>query len=211
MIKIILFLSIIFLFINCRNRAEDKDSPDIKNSSNNKFIVDTTIVKYFPITLEGLQAKFQYHLQVKTWNDPVYWEITITNNSKILLSKTSLDSIINRFFNDSNYIGYCNNYIDCKKKWYYKDIMKIYYDTLRRNDEQKDYFKEISFNITEDFYKNYSINVNKPKNIVTSFWKEYSDKDFLTFGFKFAPEGDKTPSLAFYPKQNILIPIYSSK
>ncbi len=87
--------------------------------------INEELERHIDLTGDGHPEKITLTLKAKGITKPFRWSLTIRSDKKILLEHTRDDSKIDSFFSDQNYVTNCTGYIECKKKWYYKDILDI--------------------------------------------------------------------------------------
>jgi hypothetical protein len=87
--------------------------------------INEELVRYIDLTGDGRPEKITLNLKATDISKPVSWSLIIWSDKKVLLKHTSDDSRIDTFFNDPKYVTNCTGYIDCKEKWYFKDILDI--------------------------------------------------------------------------------------
>ncbi len=204
--KKILILTIC-LFGCTKSQENNKQNLQFANSSS--FLVDTLLQRKFVLTTTGISAVAKYHIQVKSWDKPVLWSMNISSNGKSILTYSSLDTSIDSFFHDEGYMYNCSNYIECKKKWYLDRIINFSIDTIKVKDERRGNLQLESNEVSEQYFKDYAIKDGNLKTLYKNYWSEYSKKDKISFTFYFAPEGRNIPSLAYFPKGLVFVPIYS--
>jgi hypothetical protein len=85
--------------------------------------IDKQLVKIVDVTGNGKQDKIILHLKAKNIKAPFLWTLTIMSEGKPIYSYSSDDTWLNGFFESVNYVGDCKDYISCKKKYYYHDIL----------------------------------------------------------------------------------------
>lgn len=85
--------------------------------------INEELERYVDLTGDSKPEKITLILKAKDIRKPMQWSLTIRSDKKILLEHTRDDSKIDSFFSDQNYVTNCTGYIECKKKWYYKDIL----------------------------------------------------------------------------------------
>lgn len=85
--------------------------------------IDKQLVKKVNLTGNGKQDKIILHLTAKNIKAPFLWTLTIISKGKQIYSYRSDDTWLNNFFGDKDYIGGCTDYISCKKKYYYHDLI----------------------------------------------------------------------------------------
>lgn len=84
--------------------------------------VDEKLVKYIDLTGDGNPEKVTLTLKAKDFKEPMRWMLTISSGKKVLLRRTKHDLRTEQFF-EPRYVLSCSDYIDCKKKWYYQDLL----------------------------------------------------------------------------------------
>jgi hypothetical protein len=87
--------------------------------------VDEELVRHIDLTGDGNPEKITLTLKAKDIAKPISWSLTIKSVNRVLLQHTRDDARIDAFFKDSNYVTNCTGYLECKKKWYYHDILDI--------------------------------------------------------------------------------------
>ena len=86
--------------------------------------INDELVRNIDLTGDGKPERISLILKAKDITKPMQWSLTITSNEKVLLTQSHDDSAIDSFFNDFRYVGNCTGYSECKRKWYYKDILE---------------------------------------------------------------------------------------
>jgi len=172
-------------------------------------LIDTVMVKKLCLTMDGDSAEIKYKIRITSWDQPAKWSMEVISKGNRILFYSSLDSTIDEFFADTTYLSNCSNYIDCKQKWYLDRITNCYIDTITVEDERRVNFATESNEIFEQYFKDFSITVNEPVKLFEKYWSAYSQRDIISFVFFFAPLGNHTPLLAYYPEEKMFIPIYT--
>ena len=85
--------------------------------------IDKTIIRKVDVTGNGLADEIILHLKAKDMNSPFTWSLTILAGNKVIYSHKSDDASIDNNFKDVGYVTGCHDYISCKKKYYYDDIL----------------------------------------------------------------------------------------
>jgi len=86
--------------------------------------IDEKIVKTMDVTGDGKVDNIVLHLKAKNIKAPFLWSLTIISDGKIIYSHNSDDSWLDQFFNDIGYVSDCKDYLSCKNKYYYHDILE---------------------------------------------------------------------------------------
>jgi hypothetical protein len=87
--------------------------------------IDQELVKNVDVTGDGKPEKIILHLTAKNIKSPIVWTITLTSEGKQIYSYQSDDARLDKNFYDDGYVMDCNDYISCKKKYYYRDILDV--------------------------------------------------------------------------------------
>jgi hypothetical protein len=85
--------------------------------------IDEKMMKAVDLTGDGRPEKIILTIKAEDISKPVRWSLTILSADKVLLRHSRDDSKIDSFFEDSGYVVDCTGYAECKRKWYYKDIL----------------------------------------------------------------------------------------
>ena len=108
--------ALFFCFISSSNILMAESIEDEK-------AINTDLVKVADVTGNGTPDKITVHLSAKNMKSPFLWTITIISEGKQVYSHSSNDTQLDRFFNDDGYVDGCKDYISCKSKYYYHDIL----------------------------------------------------------------------------------------
>jgi hypothetical protein len=87
--------------------------------------VDQELVKEVDVTGDGKPEKIILHLTAKNMKAPFVWTLTIISEGKQIYAYKSDDTHLDKFFNDEGYVLDCKDYMSCKKKYYYHDILDV--------------------------------------------------------------------------------------
>ncbi len=199
-------ITLAFLFITAFNIPQPTNQETPMGSDT--LLIDTVIIKKFGLTMDCDSAEIKYNIQVTSWDQPIKWSMEITSQENRILFYSSLDSTIDAFFADTDYLSNCSDYTDCKQKWYLDRITYFYIDTIKIDDERRVYFHTESNEIFEQYFRDFSISVNEPDKLLDKYWAIYSKKDIIGFTFFFTPMEYITPLLAYYPEEKMFLPIY---
>lgn len=85
--------------------------------------IDELLVRSVDVTGDGKPEKITLVLKAKDFNSPFQWSLSISSSGKQLFTYASDDTRIDPFFADRGFITDCSGYAECKKKWYFKDIL----------------------------------------------------------------------------------------
>jgi len=87
--------------------------------------VDKVFVREVDVTGDGKPDTITLRVIGKDMYSPLKWTVTISSLGETVLSQTREDKDINGFFGDEGYVGDCRGYLECKSKWYFKDLLSI--------------------------------------------------------------------------------------
>jgi hypothetical protein len=86
-------------------------------------VIDTTLVRSMDLTGDGKPDTVSLHLAAEGMTSPFSWELSIRSRGSVLCSYSGDDSSIDENFRDEVYVPGCNDYVECKKKYYFHDIL----------------------------------------------------------------------------------------
>ncbi len=215
--KLYIFLIIFVLVFSCNSQNKSSENRishtniDLQETldAERRYVLDTTMVKSIDLSNRPENEIAKYHLKVLDWTKPLNWEFYILSNSDTLLHEYSNEANIDAFFHDNLYVRDCEDYIDCKKKWYLNYIFNFEVEKVLPGDSRIPLFKNVSRNFAEDNNSAFGNSKDEAIKNYNYFWEYYSDKNMNVIYFNFAPEGRSTPILVFHPGMNKLVPIYS--
>jgi len=87
--------------------------------------IEQDLVREVDVTGDGKADKITLHLSAKNLNSPMLWTLSIVADGKEIYFYKSDDSRMDHLFSDKGYVLGCNDYISCKKKYYYHDILDV--------------------------------------------------------------------------------------
>lgn len=90
---------------------------------NDTSAIEQDLVREVDVTGDGTADKITLHLSAKNINAPMVWTLSIAVNGKEIYSYKSDDAKIDHLFRDKGYVSGCDDYVSCKKKYYYHDIL----------------------------------------------------------------------------------------
>jgi hypothetical protein len=85
--------------------------------------IDTVLVRSVDLTGDGKPDTVSLHLRAKGLTSPFSWELSIRCRGSVLCSYSGDDSAIDKNFHDEGYVLGCNDYVECKRKYYFHDIL----------------------------------------------------------------------------------------
>jgi hypothetical protein len=131
---------LMFAFVGCQSKAQTID-----------YINITHVITADLLGTGGKDTIF-IKVEAKNWSAPITWRLYVKSNRDTIYCYVSKDSLIDRFFNDTGYVGGCNNYISCKKRYYLETIKnEILNDFTCANDPNRICNKSI-YSVTKKFY-----------------------------------------------------------
>jgi hypothetical protein len=120
LISVILLL-IIGLNIFCKRHDANKISPTPAN-------IDTTLNYFLDVDYDSIPDKLSFNFQSPSINSPFIWSFEIISKNKTIYRIVRNDKKLDAFFSDTLYVMGCDNYIECKKKFYYKDLPHMVFE-----------------------------------------------------------------------------------
>jgi len=100
----------------------DKNSP-----------VDRIITREVDLTRDGVAEKVVLHLRAESIYKPFRWSLDVLSKGKSIWHKEQNDARIDEFFSDPGYVTGCGDYVTCKEKWYFKDLLDTFIVKLDLN------------------------------------------------------------------------------
>ncbi|MGA3287623.1 MAG: hypothetical protein ABSD46_09365 [Bacteroidota bacterium] len=113
---------VIFILLGCHNSDENKLNVRIDSTNKaNKF--DTTLIRVADYTGDGILDTAILHITGINFISPLSWGYDLWSKGQIVFHyEASDDSTSDRFYADSNYVGHCRDYINCKKKFFFQEL-----------------------------------------------------------------------------------------
>ena len=85
--------------------------------------VDVTLTKLADATGNGQVDQITLRILGQDFVHPFTWALEIQSNGKAIYVHESDDAWLDQFFNDSGFVLDCSGYVDCKQKYYFKDLL----------------------------------------------------------------------------------------
>jgi hypothetical protein len=101
----------IFFFINSQSLAQ---------------AIDTTLVRIAHFTGHGNKDTVRFHFVGCSMESPFKWSLTIRSSGRTIFYQTENDSSIDKFFAAKGYVGNCNDYLSCKRRWYFDAFLPLF-------------------------------------------------------------------------------------
>lgn len=94
--------------------------------------IDKTITQEIDLTRDGKPEKIVLHVTGEDFKSPFTWTITIHSNGRKIFYKEHTDSErLDSVFNDPEFWSDCHDYTSCKSNWYFTDVMRLFFYTLK--------------------------------------------------------------------------------
>ena len=114
--KLILSLAILLL-------ATTASATSCPPNLDKKKPIDQVVSKSIDVDGDGIEDKIELHFKGKNFNSPFRWELKIYSKDKTIYTRSGSNERIEPFFADSNYIGGCTGYDDCKCQWFFQKFL----------------------------------------------------------------------------------------
>jgi hypothetical protein len=86
--------------------------------------IDEVLTKEADLTGDGKPEKIFLHLRAADMRSPFSWTLTINSGDAEIYRYASDDGWLNEFFGDEGYVLGCTGYIECKRKYYFHDLIE---------------------------------------------------------------------------------------
>lgn len=89
--------------------------------------IDQTITREIDLTGDGVPEVVLVHLKAMDLDSPFRWTLTITSKGKNIYTVERDDTWLNEFFRDDDFTSDsgCIGYAECKRKYYFDDLLQI--------------------------------------------------------------------------------------
>lgn len=92
-------------------------------SLNSRGAIDTVLVRAVDLRSDGRPDTVALHIVADGYAAPFTWTLTITSDARRIYSVHRDDSRLDRFFGDEGYVAGCRGYLECKRKYYFNDLL----------------------------------------------------------------------------------------
>jgi hypothetical protein len=94
--------------------------------------IDRTFSATGDVTGDGVPAVLTIHITGESMRSPFKWTFTITDNGGAAIYSVERDDTwLNKFFGDKGYVGNCADYVDCKQRYYFRDLSHSLFSCIR--------------------------------------------------------------------------------
>jgi hypothetical protein len=193
----IIFLTLLFLIANSVS-AQDKPIHFVKTKEV-EFVRGGGIES---ITLE---------INATSFTSPFSWSVTVTNASGILFVAERNDERIDSFFGENGYVTDCNNYTDCKNKWYFKELVKSIAGAPQvqppRQSAPEDWELEALDSLGSEYLRQRKLAPQKIETVVSEM-KQSLSKGYSKFVVPISPVEDDS-SFMYVQSLNYFVPYWN--
>lgn len=88
-----------------------------------KEAIDTVLVRSLDVTGDGKADIISLHIMARNLASPFSWTLSINSQGNRIYTLSGDDSRIDTLFHDEGYVPGCRGYLECKKKYYFHDIL----------------------------------------------------------------------------------------
>lgn len=99
--------------------ARGADAQSIDTTS----AIDTTLTRILDVTADGKADTIFLHLKARNLGSPFSWALWINSDGRLIYSWREDDTRIDTLFHDEGYVANCRGYLDCKRNFYFHDIL----------------------------------------------------------------------------------------
>lgn len=92
-------------------------------SLSSRGAIDTVLVRTVDLRSDGRPDTVALHIVADGCAAPFTWTLTITSDARRIYSVHQDDSRLDRFFGDEGYVAGCRGYLECKRKYYFNDLL----------------------------------------------------------------------------------------
>jgi len=199
-----IFTMILLLFIS--TSAYSGVCQEVKNKKINK-----NVTKFVDVDGDGNLDKINLHIISDNFYSPFLWNFTITSNEKKIYELSADNTNIDKSFSFPSYIGgNCNNYDDCKCKWYFHDFLDNITMKISSDDPMLKYsptsnsIHTVAKKFLEKEWK------NNPKLVeiaIQNAIKSLASGKLCVLIVPYEPEAP-TPPMVWMPEFDRFVPIY---
>jgi hypothetical protein len=132
----------LFALLSCHNSDKSKSVENI-DALNQPAKFDTTLIRVFDYTGDGVLDTATLQITGKSFNSPLSWTYVLRSNGQTVYHQEGYDdSTSNTFYADPRYVGNCKDYADCKKKYYFQELGLSIVDSSGYGDGIADHMKD---------------------------------------------------------------------
>jgi len=184
--------------------------PNILNAQSIKNVnkIDEVLTRNVDVTGNGKQDKIVLHLWAKSINSPFSWTLSIVEDGKEIFSYSSNDSNEDKNFNDDGYVSDCRGYLECKKKYYFHDILENIVLTKNQYNVEGMLKSPSHVSIGKTYLeKCCTIHGSKADTILMNMEKKLRNGTAIVISIPVSPVMSGTP-MVFAPEIGRFVPIY---
>ena len=112
--------------------------------------IDRTFTAAGDVTGDGNEAHLTIHVTGRSMTSAFTWSLTITGRGGAVLFKVERnDAWLDGFFAQDGYEADCSGYLACKKHYYFEDLPKTIFDSLKPTDSSESKNDRVTSNLRE--------------------------------------------------------------
>jgi len=112
--------------------------------------IDRTFTAAGDVTGDGNEAHLTIHVIGRSMTSAFTWSLTITGRGGAVLFKVERnDAWLDGFFAQDGYEADCSGYVACKKHYYFEDLPRTVFDSLRPSDSSESKNDRVTSNLTQ--------------------------------------------------------------
>jgi len=112
--------------------------------------IDRTFTAAGDVTGDGNESHLTIHVTGRSMTSAFTWSLTITGRGGAVLFKVERhDAWLDGFFAQDGYEADCSGYVACKKHYYFEDLPKTVFDSLKPTDSSESKNDRVTSNLRE--------------------------------------------------------------
>lgn len=156
--------------------------------------INYTIKKNIDFDNDGVLDIIELHITAANFHSPFKWDLKIYSKNKLIFKRTHENKRIDHLFSDTNYVGDCTDYDDCKCSWYFQKFfarIMVKYDPKGLQDR----LSEINNSLKKELKKEYSKNQSTTEKVIKKATKRIIDGKAILIRIYDEPEKPTSPMI----------------
>ncbi len=170
--------------------------------------IDTTLTRILDVTADGKPDTIFLHLKARNLASPFTWTLWIDSLGKLIYSWREDDTNIEILFHDVQYVSHCASYLDCKRVWYFHDILS---ELVISNYSLEGVLDRSQSNtlyaLGGAYLRSCGVDAHKTEAILSGIERRLRDGTAVVLSVPTAPEG-REPPMVYAPEVGLFVPIY---
>jgi hypothetical protein len=149
------------------------------------------------MTYDGVPEVIKYNVSANSWSSPISWDFSIYSVGEKIFNHSVIKDDNTVHFEDPSYVRDCNDFSDCRMKWYSEKAFKAMIFEVPFN-ETSSFLESFILQSPSFYMQKFNLDEQKAKESALRLSKFLRDKNVICFTMPDAPV-DFGPLMTYDP------------